>query len=147
MVLNSNTSSSNFPFFPSENEYNGKSTVREWLIDGGDPNGREPSSGDPWWVICIQRQWIEAVDELLASGADPNQRRQNGEGWLHLCIQNNMPLWLVAQGFKKLKRGWWYPSEEGKTPFDFNHISPGLLQMMYARWWSDGYKNPPQKLI
>lgn len=129
-----------FPFYDHQN---GLVAVREWLMAGGDPLGRESNSGTPWWAIAMERGWVEAVDELLAAGADPNQRSADGEGWLHWCIRTQMPAWLVAQGFRKLGRGWWYPNEQGENPFLLENINPGVFQMMQTRWWSERHQTSP----
>jgi hypothetical protein len=127
------------PPFPSPVESDGLVAVRDWLMAGGDPVAREEDTGTPLWALAMERGWVGGVDELLAAGADPNQRSVDGAGWLHWAIRTRMPHWLVAQGFRRLGRGWWYPDEAGFSPFQEPALSPALSTMMDARWWAEGH--------
>ena len=125
--------------FPSFSSSNGLAEIREWLMTGGNPKERL-EDGEPCWVQAMKLGWVDGVDELLAAGADPNQRSADGNGWLHWCILTHMPFWLVNQGFQKLQRTLSYPNDQGISPFHLPHVSPELLNIMRIRWWSEGRK-------
>lgn len=110
--------------------------VRAWLIEGGNPNGQVAEL--PLLVWYLNNGTSEGIAELLAAGANPNQRTQDGRGWIHWCVETHQPEWLIQTGLPLLDNDWCIADISGKTPFHLGKLAPGIGQTLAARWWTEG---------
>lgn len=110
--------------------------MRAWLIEGGDPDGFV--EGVPLWAWSLEHGTCEGVAELLAAGADPNRRTDDGRGWLHWTVATAQPEWLIQAGLARLGETWWVPDAQGRTPFHLGRLAPSIGQSLAARWWAEG---------
>ena len=111
--------------------------LREWVSAGGDIESLLPN-GLPVWAQCMRWGSIEAVEEALALGSNPNQKDYEGRGWIWWATETGMPSSLILSVFTKLNRSWWEADLKGKTPFHHPQLSSSVAHAMACRWWTDG---------
>lgn len=135
-----NTEDKNFSqtsFLLTSAEHAIRSDIREWVSVGGDVLALLPN-GLPLWAQCMRWGSVEAVEEVLALGSDPNQKDIDGRGWIWWAIETKMPTSLILSIFPKLNQRWWNADRWGNTPFHHPNLSSSVAHAMACRWWTDG---------
>jgi ankyrin repeat protein len=115
----------------------GRVHVRAWLMDGGELDFLD-EAGRPLWATAMLAGHPEAVDELIAAGANLNLRDHRGNGWLHWAITTGQRASLTLMGMAQLGPDWWLPNARGQTPFHLTTTIPDVAQAMGARFWAEG---------